>query len=55
MNTRALLIVGAILALASPMAAAAQPRGDSLGAGWREQQGEAHRGVQIDAHLAHAV
>ena len=36
MNTRALLIVGAILALASPMAAAAQPRGDSLGAGWRE-------------------
>jgi uncharacterized membrane protein YkoI len=33
-----------MLAVAAP--AAAQPRGDSLGAGWREQQQEARKGVQ---------
>jgi uncharacterized membrane protein YkoI len=46
MNARALAIVGAILVAASPVAAAAQPRNDSLGAGWAEQQNEARRGVQ---------
>ena len=46
MNVRALILVCAIVA-ASPLGAAAQPpRGDSLGANWREQQGEARSGVQ---------
>ena len=46
MNARALLLICATLAAASPLAAMAQARGDSLGAGWREQQNEAHQGVQ---------
>ena len=45
MNVRALLLVSALL-VAAPLAATAQPRGDSLGANWREQQREAHSGVQ---------
>jgi uncharacterized membrane protein YkoI len=47
MSLRALFIVGALLAAAAPLAASAQPpQSDSLGANWREQQREAHRGVQ---------
>lgn len=43
---RAVLIASLVLAVAAPVAAGAQARGDSLGAGWREQQDEARRGVQ---------
>jgi uncharacterized membrane protein YkoI len=46
MKPRAVSILCAVVAAFSPLAAAAQPRGDSLGAGWREQQDEARRGVQ---------
>ena len=47
MNARATLLIGAILAMAAPWAASAQqPQGDSLGANWRDQQRDAHRGVQ---------
>jgi uncharacterized membrane protein YkoI len=46
MNARAFLIVCAMLATLAPLQASAQARGDSLGAGWREQQDEARRGVQ---------
>ena len=42
---RIALILGVMIATA-PLAAAAQGRGDSLGAGWREQQEEARRGVR---------
>lgn len=46
MKAQALSIVCAVAAALSPVCAVAQPRGDSLGAGWREQQDEARRGVQ---------
>jgi uncharacterized membrane protein YkoI len=46
MKVRAVSILCAAVAMLSPLAAGAQPRGDSLGAGWREQQDEARRGVQ---------
>jgi uncharacterized membrane protein YkoI len=45
MNARFLAIVCATLAIAAPFGAVAQ-QNDSLGAGWREQQNEARRGVQ---------
>ena len=35
MTVRALAIVCAAVALLAPLGAGAQPRGDSLGAGWR--------------------
>jgi len=47
---RIALILGVLVAAAplaaAPLAASAQGRGDSLGAGWREQQEEARRGVR---------
>jgi uncharacterized membrane protein YkoI len=46
MKVRAVSILCAAAAMLSPLAAHAQPRGDSLGAGWREQQDEARKGVQ---------
>ena len=46
MKVRAVSIFCAAVAMLSPLTASAQPRGDSLGAGWREQQDEARRGVQ---------
>lgn len=46
MKVRAVFTLCAALATLSPLAVQAQPRGDSLGAGWREQQEEARRGVQ---------
>ncbi len=44
MTFRAFALVCALLAASVP--AAAQPRGDSLGAGWREQQEDARKGVR---------
>jgi uncharacterized membrane protein YkoI len=47
MKARAISILCAAVAALSPIAAHAQPSGDSLGAGWRgDQQEEARRGVQ---------
>jgi uncharacterized membrane protein YkoI len=56
MNARALAVVCAMIAAASPLPAAAQARGDSLGANWREQQRQAHHGVQQgDVPLAKVI
>jgi uncharacterized membrane protein YkoI len=56
MNARLLLIACAALALASPLGAVAQPRNDSLGAGWREQQDEARAGrLQGNVPLAQVI
>ena len=50
MNARALFLCLAVLA-AAPLCANAQARGDSLGAGWREQQDEARRAVREGRHI----
>jgi uncharacterized membrane protein YkoI len=46
MRAFVLPILCAAVAVLTPLSASAQARGDSLGAGWREQQEEARRGVQ---------
>ena len=50
---KAVLIAGAVLALAlpAPFASAQAPKGDSLGADWREQQNEARQKVNEGRHL----
>jgi len=50
MRLRAFALACALLAAAVP--AVAQPRQDSLGAGWREQQDEARKGVQQGGNVS---
>lgn len=42
----------ALGAAATPVAGAVQPDGDSLGAEWRQQQGEARRKVKSGDHIS---
>jgi uncharacterized membrane protein YkoI len=46
MKARAAYLLCALAAALAPVGASAQPGGDSLGAGWRQQQEEARKGVQ---------
>lgn len=46
MKRRTAILAALVLGVLAPTTTLAQSLGDSLGAGWREQQNEARRGVQ---------